>query len=185
MAVTSTLRPFRDYDEHEVINLFRWSGSIPAYKGTIVEGCGNGWLPSDELQLLGSVGASYDDVVSERYGVAAHARACTSGSLNPMGMLLHDVKEEDENGEKLKYNPRKAAEMEVALSGQAVPIVTRGTFLYSGSTLASDGPVAGSKLYISSDGSLTTTLTANEKVVGHALGGVDSTSNGVLIRLEL
>ena len=32
-----TLRPFRDYDEHDVINLFSWSGAVPAYKGTMVK----------------------------------------------------------------------------------------------------------------------------------------------------
>ena len=32
-----TLRPLRDYDEHDVINLFSWSGAVPAYKGTLVK----------------------------------------------------------------------------------------------------------------------------------------------------
>ena len=30
------LLPFRDYDEHEVINLFKYAGTIPADQGTIV-----------------------------------------------------------------------------------------------------------------------------------------------------
>ena len=32
-----TLRPFRDYDEHDVVNLFKYSGTIPVNKGTVVK----------------------------------------------------------------------------------------------------------------------------------------------------
>ena len=53
----------------------------------------------------------------------------------PLGMLLYDVREDDENGEKLIFNPRKAAENDYVISGQAVPILTRGIVLYSGATL--------------------------------------------------
>ena len=38
-----TLLPFRDYDEHDVINLFAWDGAVPATKGTIVKIKGDGW----------------------------------------------------------------------------------------------------------------------------------------------
>jgi hypothetical protein len=142
----ATLRPFRDYNEHDVINLFRFSGTIPANKGTLVKVIGNGWLTTDELERLGSVGATYNNVQSERYGVAAAVGVAGAGET-PVGMLLYDVKETDENGEKLIFHPRKQAEMEVALSGQAVPVVTKGTFLYSGATLASESPVGGTTLY--------------------------------------
>ena len=182
---SSTLRPFRDYDEHDVINLYKWSGSIPAYRGTIVS-IKQGWTQSDELEMLGAVGAAYANVTSERYGVAAAVQAAGSGDATPLGMLLHDVKETDENGEKLIYNPREAAEMEVSLSGHATPIVSRGVFLYSGSGLAAESPAAGQKLYVNNaDGALTTGLSTNQVSVGKALGTKDSTTNCVLIKLEL
>ena len=103
----ATLRPFRDYSEHDVINLFRFSGTIPANRGTLVKVIGAGWKTTDELERLGSVGATYNNVQSERYGVAANVGVAGAGDT-PLGMLLYDVKETDENGEKLIFHPRKA-----------------------------------------------------------------------------
>jgi hypothetical protein len=181
----SKLKPFRDYDEHDVINLFRWSGTVPAYRGTIVT-IQTGWMESDELQMLGSVGASYVDVQSQRYGVQAMVRGALTGDARPLGMLLHDVKETDENGEKLIYNPRKVAEMEVALSGQAVPVVTKGMFLVSGDTISTQSPAANQALYVDANGQLTTGFAGtDQKVVGKALGTLDATSKSVLVKLEL
>ena len=178
----ATLRPFRDYNEHDVINLFRFSGTIPANKGTLVKVIGNGWLTTDELERLGSVGATYNNVQSERYGVAAAVGVAGAGET-PVGMLLYDVKETDENGEKLIFHPRKQAEMEVALSGQAVPVVTKGTFLYSGATLAAQSPVGGTTLYCGAAGDITTGVASNVKV-GKALGAPDA-DGVVLIRMNL
>ena len=182
MAVT--LRPFRDYDEKDVINLYHFSGSIPATKGLMVKIQGNGWVSSDEIAMLGSVDSSYSNTVSERYGV--EAAVTTAGAADsPMGMMLYDVKETDENGEALKFNPRKAAEMDIALSGQAVPIVSRGTFLYSGTQLASDAPTAGQDLYCGANGEIITGNpgSANTKV-GRALGTKDS-DGVILIHLDM
>jgi hypothetical protein len=178
----ATLRPFRDYNEHDVINLFRFSGTIPANKGTLVKVIGDGWKTTDELERLGSVGATYNNVQSERYGVAA-AVGVAGAADAPVGMLLYDVKETDENGEKLIFHPRKQAEMEVALSGQAVPVVTKGTFLYSGATLAAQTPVGGTTLYCGANGDITTTKASNE-IVGKALGAKDA-DGVVLIRINL
>ena len=177
----ATLRPFRDYNEHDVINLFKFSGTIPANKGTLVKVIGDGWKTTDELERLGSVGATYNNVQSERYGVAAAVGVAGAGET-PVGMLLYDVKEEDENGEKLKFNPRKAAEMDVALSGQAVPVATKGVFLYSGATLAAQSPVGGTALYTAAGGEITTGSAGTK--VGQALGAPDS-DGVVLIKLEL
>jgi len=71
--------------------------------------------------------------------------------------LLNDVREVDENGEKLIFKPRKAAEMQCAVSGQAVPIAIRGVFLYSG--IAGD-PTAQGVAYATGDGGLSTTASS-------------------------
>ena len=76
--MASKLLPFRDYDEHEVINLFKYSGTIPADQGTIVS-INNGWNQSQETQLLGAVGKSYQNTVSDRYGVSASVTAAGTG----------------------------------------------------------------------------------------------------------
>jgi hypothetical protein len=180
-----TLRPFRDYDEKDVINLFAFEvaagEALPMNKGTLVK-VGTGWTTDQELAMLGDVGASYSNTVSQRYGVAAKVATAGAGET-PLGMTLFDTKETDENGELLKFNPRKAAEMEAVLTGQAVPVVTRGIFLYSGATLASETPVAGSKLYCGAAGEITTGSAGNVQV-GTALGGKNTASH-VLLKLSL
>ena len=182
--MATTLRPFRDYDEKDVINLYTYSGDLPASKGLLVKVAGNGWQSSNEPdEMLGSPGASYANTVSQRYGVTSKVSMAGAGD-RPLGMLLFDIKETDENGELLKYHPRKAHEMEVALSGQAVPIIQRGMFLYSGTQLASEVPVGGSALYAGANGELTTGVASNVQV-GVALGAKDASNNHVLVKLGL
>ena len=178
------LRPFRDYDEHNVINLYKFSGTIPVNRGTLVQVEGDGWKSDAEpIDMLGAVGNSYDNTVSQRYGVNAAVKVAGLAAT-PLGILLHDVKEEDENGEKLVFNPRKAAEMEVALSGQAVPVCTKGVFLYSGATLAAQTPVGGTAIYGAANGEISTGSAGSAVQVGKALGAKDA-DGVVLIKLDL
>lgn len=179
--MATTLLPFREYDEHDVINLFAYDGALD--RGHVVKIL-SGWKNTDETQLMGNVGGSFTNTVSQRYGVKAKLDLADASGDKPLGVLLHDVKETDENGEKLVFNPRKAAEMEVVLSGQAVPVVTKGVFLYSGSTLEGQTVTAGQKLYSDANGLLTTGNNGNP-AVAQALGSVDSTYKTCLIKLEL
>ena len=185
------LRPFRDYDEHDVINLFALNeaAGVGVTKGHLVthDSALPGWLNASGAanthpDMLGAPGASFSNTVSERYGVASRVALSASGST-AIGMMLYDVKETDENGEKQVFNPRKAAEMEVALSGQAVPILTRGIVLYSGSVLITNNPDAGAALYSDNNGELTTT-DGGGNVVGRTLGKKDSNGH-VLVRINL
>ena len=184
------LAPFRDYDEHDVINLFAWdSASAPtSFAGRIVAGTvvkvKTGFSNTAELSMLGDVGASYDNVVSQRYGVSAKVEYCNGGpSEVPLGITLYDVREADENGELLKFNPQKAAELQAAISGQAVPIVTKGIFLFAtGAFTDADSLQAGSTLYASGNGQLSSA--AGGVKVGKALGASDA-DGSVLVKLEL
>ena len=155
------LRPFRDYDEKDVINLFSLEDTghtLPIVKGTLVKlDGGAGWKADQELEMLGSVGASFSNVTSQRYGVAANVGVTDVGD-DALGIILHDVRETDENGEQLKFNPRKAAEMEAVISGQAVPV-------------AHD------------NGQIQTGDNDSAKKVGVALGNKDR-NNHVLIKLD-
>ena len=176
----ATLRPFRDYDEKDVINLFslQTGATLPVLKGIMVKLHTTGWQSDQELSLLGDVGTSVTNVTSQRYGVAANVDICGSGDT-PLGMLLHDVRSTDENGELLKFNPRKAAEIEAVIEGQAVPIVTRGIFLMKDI----DGPpTVGAKLYAAASGEITTTTGSNVEI-GIALGA--ETNDETLILLDI
>lgn len=164
MAITQTLRPFRDYDEKDVINLYAFSGAvidstykILATKGTLVKIAGDGFRNDvEQTEMLGNYGAfNVNNWVGQRYGAVPKVVVAGAGD-KPVGMLLFDVRELDENEMPLKYNPRKAAEMEAVLSGQAVPMVTRGVFLYSGVITGTAGAgtaiTAGNPCYVGAAG---------------------------------
>ena len=179
------LRPFRDYSEKDVINLFTFSGQTTkeqiVNKGTLVKVVGDGWRPDVEpTELLGSYGDfSVNNVQAQRYGTPAKVGLCGTGANEyPLGLTLFDIRELDENGIPLKYNPRKAAELEACISGQTVPIVTKGIFLYSGLT----NVTGGAPIYAGSNGNITNV--GPGKQVGIALG-VTGVDGSCLIRLSI
>jgi hypothetical protein len=176
-----TLRPFRDYSEHEVLNLFAFSGAaesaaVMATRGLAVKLSAEGFTvgptsssANQPTDFLGNVGAAFPLSNSQRFGVRPKVTIATSGDV--LGLTLLDVRELDENGEKLIFNPRKAAEMNVVVSGQAVPVLTRGVVLYSGSAITN--ATAGQFAVVSGtagDLANTSTLRTNEVAVGKFLG---------------
>jgi hypothetical protein len=197
------LRPFRDYSEHEVLNLFAFSGaaesaSVMLTKGGAVKLSAEGFTtgPSNSgiykaTEFLGDVGGTaFPFSNSQRFGVRPKVTIATSGDV--LGLTLLDVRELDENGEKLIFNPRKAAEMNVVISGQAVPVLTRGVVYYSGTAIANAlaGQVAvvsgaaGELANISASAQLARTTAANpEVVVGRFLG--NAVNGAALLKIML
>jgi hypothetical protein len=184
------LRPFRQISENDVVNLFAFDG-VDADRGAIVKldaSDAKAWK-TDNVMGTESINNNYNNTVSDRYAVSARVGLCGSGEV-PFGMLMYDVKEFDENGEKLIWHPRKAHEMQVSLSGQAVPVLTRGIVLINGVDVASHNTVAvlpGVKVYAGADGSIVTHTAAPADLksgyLGYCIGG--SGLNGdVLIKLE-
>ena len=185
------LKPFRDYDEHDVVNLFAFNdAAVPltsttvVYAGSVVK-VRTGWSNTDESSMLGDAGAGYNNVVSQRYGVTAEVEYCNGGSETPLGITLYDVRENDENGEQLKFNPQKAAELQASISGQAVPVATKGVFLTATGAWTPAGIViaAGASVYATGDGQFSTTAAENTKI-GKTLGAADA-DGSVLVKLEL
>jgi hypothetical protein len=190
------LRPFRDYDEHDVLNLFSYdttglsAGSISITKGSLVK-IATGWKNYDSgvelgggLEFIGGAGTLQPtNVVSQRYGVTAKVVTSTTGET-PIGLMLYDVKDADENGELLKYNPRKAAEMQAVIPGQAVPVVTRGVFLVQG---VLGTPTAGGTAYAGLTGQITAstgTHPISNVAIGKFLGAAD-VNGETLVKLDL
>ena len=186
------LRPFRDYSEHDVINLFAFGDDAAALGTTDTIQAGSvvkvktGWTNGQETEFLGDVGASFNNTVSQRYGVTAEVEYTDGGGdESSLGITLYDVREYDENGEALKFNPRKAAELQAVLTGQAVPVATRGTFLMATGAFNSPTVVAvNMDIYATGDGKLTTqgNKTTNN-VIGRTLGGPDA-DGSVLCRFD-
>jgi len=136
------LGPFRDYNEHDVLNVFAVSGytadtTTILPRGTLVKLAGKGFKLDEPnyIEYLGNPSAfTPTNVVSQRYGAIPKVVPTTTGTEFPVGMTLFDIRETDENGELLKFRPRKAAELEAVISGQACPLVRKGLFAYSGIT---------------------------------------------------
>jgi len=168
MAIINRIKPFRDYSEHDVINLFAFD-QASGDKGVVVK-VSTGWTNEDNLGTA-PVGNQYPNTVSNRWTVNARVTTAGSGDSAPLGILLYDVREYDENGELLIFHPRKAAEMQAVLSGQAVPILRRGLILYSG---ALGQPGVGSGVYIGGNGVLSATGQPNATKIGTFLGTGDS-----------
>jgi len=199
---TQSLKPFRQHAETDVINLFSLQdddGDIVASyadlkadgakmtKGILVSIKGNGWKNSDDPvgnAGIGNAGVGITNTVSLRYGVAAAVEPYKAAE-EPLGITLWDVAEVDENGEKLVYNPRKAAEMQAVVSGQAVPVLTKGIILYSG-LMSADPPSAGDPVYANKTqgGQLSKALQTNAPQVGIALGDIDA-DGFQLIKIDL
>jgi len=177
-----TLRPFRDYNEHDVVNLFAYDGQqdangVIAVAGTVVKVTGNGFQPvvsssalggtgllgTVPVDMAGMVGAGFANTVSNRYALTAKVAAAVGTDSAPLGITLLSVQELDENGEKLVFNPRKAAEKGVVVSGQGVPVLTKGIVVYSGSEIDSSKNV-GAGVYVSAStpGDLSTTAVGNK-----------------------
>jgi len=207
---TQRLKPFRQHAETDVVNLFSLQDDdgdvVASYadlkadggkinKGVLVSVKGHGWKNSDDpvgKTGIGNPGASFSNTVSFRYGTTATVEPFKSGE-QPFGITLNDVAEVDENGEKLVFNPRKAAEMQAVVSGQAVPVLTKGIVLYSGN-LTSGGAnsvTAGSAIYadmlnggaISASATESTGSAAQPKI-GTALGSVDA-DGFILLKIDL
>lgn len=142
------IKPFRDYSEHDVINLFAFDGST-ANKGTFVEL--KNFNPEDQNGYsAASAGANLDGTWSFRHQVNARVKATVSGTAKTLGVLLYDVKETDENGEALKFKPKyKRDALNCVLSGEAVPVLTRGVIEIGG---FQGTPEAGSGAMVSNNG---------------------------------
>lgn len=186
------LRPFRDYSEHDVINLFAFGDDAQALGTTDVVQAGSvvkvktGWTNGAETEFLGDVGASFNNTVSQRYGVTAEVEYTDGGADEAaLGITLYDVREFDENGEALKFNPRKAAELQACLTGQAVPVATRGLFLMATGAFAGANSVAiNMDVFATGNGQLTTVGNKDtNNRIGRTLGGPDA-DGSVLIRFD-
>jgi hypothetical protein len=177
----ANLKPFRDYDEHDVINLFAVNAES-VNKGAVVTAVGNGI----DLKANTSVDnlSAYDNTFSAQFNVPWTVAPAASGSTagNIVGLLLKDVRKFDENGEVLLFNPRKAAEMDVIVSGQAAPILTKGIVL---AHVAQGNPGFGSGAAVADAGNGDLKVVAySSKTVGKFLGPKDA-EGYALLKIEL
>lgn len=177
----ANLKPFRDYDEHDVINVFAVNAES-LNKGSVVVANGDGVNLKNNLGL-GNL-SSYGNTLSAQFNVPWTVSAAPSGATKGqiVGLLLKDVRRVDENGEILMYNPRKAAEMDVIVSGQACPILTKGLVLVNG-IVGTPGVGSGAAVSDAGGGNLKVVPYANA-TVGKFLGPKND-EGYALLKVEL
>lgn len=170
------LLPQRHYAEENVINMYSLD-TITGEAGSLVKVSAAN-LDLDPVSLitrsdslgfqnyLGNATSLYPEVP---YKVT---KVQTTGE-RPLGILLRDVRSVDENGENLQYYPRKKEELQCVISGEAVPILTRGIVTINAKGLAGGlAPALNSYAIPSANGTLTgvaaasATATQKEYAVG-------------------
>ena len=153
--MANRLLPFRQYNEHFVINLFALktselnltdvtknthTNSDKHDAGVIVKittagsdiGAGYSGAGSSagkgDSGLNGYLGKTdYPHVGSNVYGEAfAKIEQHGAGVARPLGITLNQTLTYDENGEKMLYYKQKLLELQGVLPGEAVPVLTKG-----------------------------------------------------------
>ena len=168
--------PYRDYSEHDVVNLFALevgsgddlstfvSNGTGKFDSGVVVSVSAGALPGEVSELRAStpdnlrdyLGASFDGVHIGFNGYPANGMtvAPASAGSRGLGITLRETLAFDENGEKLLYYKQKLDEAQAVLPGQTVPVLTRGLVLLAAGAI--DGSVSvGDDLEVAAGGKLT------------------------------
>ena len=186
------LYPFRQYSDVDVINMFA-SDTVDATPSTNGNGSAGvfvkvsaGNLDLDPIQytatdITNTLGKSdYPFLGAAQYpAVPLQFTAATAG-VPVLGMTLNQTLATDENGERLLYNPVKRAELQAVLTGQAVPVVSRGVFTLADTAIdwVDANMVVNSHLVISANAgkvsgllaSAVSPITGTTSIIGRILG---------------
>jgi hypothetical protein len=137
LTQSPNLKPYRDYDEHEVYNGLFSANVASLNKGTFVSvvagGSGNTNVfqntnrpPTPLLGIGPAYGGAPGRVTSYRSEVKWKVQACPSGTV-PLGVALYDVRETNDFGESYLARPAyERHEQDIVVSGEALPILSRG-----------------------------------------------------------
>jgi len=192
------LLPFRQYAEENVINLYKID---PLGDSQMADPFANGANDNGVLVKVSAgnmdeapVGyetqsylgkTNYPFIGRDQYPVVGLAVQAADNSDTALGVTLRQTLTHDENGEKLLYYPQKAIELQAVLTGQAVPVLTKGVITLDGDTAFEAGNLPGSvgaKVYpatSSAKGKFTATLAGSEAAIGHVIATGSRVNRGV------
>jgi len=137
------LLPFRQYDENDVINLFSLDANSVSGGGLKAIGPNTDDINADGVLVevkAGDLNLGIDVSEDTRFQNGYNSPVGRNPyPTNPMkigvpgssgnaalGVTLRQTLSVDENGESLLFNPVKKDELNAVLSGQTVPVLTRG-----------------------------------------------------------
>ena len=181
------LLPFRQYDDNDVINFYSYEGET-GEAGSVVK------VSAADLQnepvkyvertdsdswdaTLGNALSLYPEVPYKLTKVSD-----TGFGVKPLGIMLRDVRNKDENGENLLYYPQKKEELQCVVSGEAVPVATKGLFTVNVRGLT-DGvaPAINSQALPSKNGTVTGVVSTDSESHrhhhAHSIGRFIATGN--------
>lgn len=144
------LLPFRQYNETDVVNLYAVLPAGTNKMDSPFENGGNdagvlvkvtdGNMNQDPVTYDGGQGnnylgkTDYPFVGRDKYpSVPLQIAEAGSGDAC-LGVTLRQTLTHDENGEKLIYYPQKALELQAVVSGEAVPVLSRGIITLDNAT---------------------------------------------------
>jgi len=181
--------PYRDYSEHDVLNLFsldvdesadtltEWVEAVNGkWDSGVVVKVKTGELPGDlpgglSEHASGEKLRKYlgDSPTSAHIGYNAYpyngmtVEPADAGDV-AVGITLRETLAYDENGEKLLYYKQKLDEAQAVLPGQTVPVLTRGLVLLD-SNAVTGNPGIGAQLEVGADGTLVADTAAGNALV--------------------
>lgn len=152
------LLPLRDYSEHDVINLFalntanNQSTDAGAGDAGVIVAVNDGDIGYEPIQHITSSyqgKTDYGRIGRVQYPEVGLKVAVAGTGDQAIGITLRETALYDENNEKYLYNRQKADENQIVLSGDAVPVLTRGQVTLDQSAFIANGvPAPGSKLVV-------------------------------------
>ena len=185
------LYPFRQYSDHDVINMYanQVVDETPTTNGNgsagVLVKVLSGNLKKDVVEFASSSSylgkTDYPFLGADKYPqVPLRCIAATTGAP-VLGVTLNQTIANDENGEKLIYNPIKADELQAVLSGQAVPVATRGLFTFSNSAYTESATfIPGNLAVVSATAGTMDGVSADllnlHRVIGHVVATGNRTS---------
>jgi len=176
------LKPLRDYSEHDVLNFFKFvsaAGTGDAGIPVVISAGFNGSsVPSVASNL--AAGLNNGNTYSPRWTITPAVTGATSGQI-PLGITLYKTLENNQFNYSYLYDKQRKDEAEAVVSGEAVPILTKGTvYVYVG-TGASPAPSPTGAKYVVVNGA--GTIGASTSVTGSWgkwLGTVDTEGYAVM-----
>ena len=171
--------PFRQYNEHDVVNLYALDKTttdaisadqvlngangvndngvlVKVSSASLIGSNGNSWDPVKYVDNSYLGKTDYPHVGGNAYPFAQLTVEPAGDEANILGVTLNQTLTHDENGEKLLYYRQKALEMQAVLPGEVVPVLTRGIITLAASAFVdvATAPAAGGDVFAAASGKL-------------------------------
>lgn len=165
MANTITrMLPFRQYNEQDVVNFYSLDAATGEAGSLVRVSSANLDLDPVQYTTRGDAYAYLNSIAhaSSLYPEVPYKVTKVTGTgdfvTGGLGIMLRDVRTVDENGENLLYYPQKKEELQCVVSGEAVPVLTKGIVTFNQAAFVNGGavrPAVGSWVIPATNGLLT------------------------------